>query len=285
MLPTPFVISDDVIRVYITCLDSRGVGRPGFVDVEAGDPTRVIAVSPQPLLDVGRPGTFDDNGIAATSVIRVEDNRILMYYAGFELCEKIRYRIFTGVAVSEDGGTHFRRIGEVPILDRTSMELYFRCGAFASHESGKFRLWYVAGSEWTEVNGKALPQYDLRYVESADGLLWPSQGRVIITISDSDEHGFGRPWVVSKGDGYELFYSIRRRSTGGYCLGYASSKDGTNWIRRDGELGLGVSDMQFENQAVMYAAAIEVRGRTYCFYNGNDFGRDGFALAELVSRS
>jgi hypothetical protein len=34
----------------------------------------------------------------------------------------------------------------------------------------------------------------------------------------------------------------------------------------------------------MYAAAITAHGKTWCFYNGNDFGRDGFALAELISR-
>ena len=29
----------------------------------------------------------------------------------------------------------------------------------------------------------------------------------------------------------------------------------------------------------MYAAVIEVDGRTYCYYNGNDFGKAGFAVA------
>ena len=33
--------------------------------------------------------------------------------------------------------------------------------------------------------------------------------------------------------------------------------------------------------AIMYAAPIEIDGKLYVFYNGNNFGRDGFAAAVL----
>jgi hypothetical protein len=99
-------------------------------------------------------------------------------------------------------------------------------------------------------------------------------------IEGLDEHGFGRPWVVSNADaGHELFYSIRRRSLGAYRLGYAQSTDGLRWQRRDDEMGLDVSPSGFDDKAIMYSAVIDLGGRTYCFYNGNDFGRDGFAVA------
>jgi hypothetical protein len=81
---------------------------------------------------------------------------------------------------------------------------------------------------------------------------------------------------------YQLFYSIRRRSTGRYCLGYAESADGITWKRKDEEIGIDISDSPFENEAVMYSAVVEANGRTFCFYNGNAFGRDGFAVAELL---
>jgi hypothetical protein len=32
-----------------------------------------------------------------------------------------------------------------------------------------------------------------------------------------------------------------------------------------------------------YTALLTVRNKTYCFYNGNGFGRDGFAVAELIA--
>jgi hypothetical protein len=78
-----------------------------------------------------------------------------------------------------------------------------------------------------------------------------------------------------------MFYSIRRRSLSAYRLGYAESSDGRTWIRKDDKLDLDVSPGQFDSDAIMYAAPIDIDGRMYVFYNGNDFGRAGFAVAAL----
>jgi hypothetical protein len=208
-----------------------------------------------------------------------------MYYVGFEQCTKVRYRLFTGLAISEDGGNSFRKYKTTPILDRTPQELYFRCGPFVMKDGDVYRMWYIAGSNWTEVEGKSVPVYTLRYLESYDGLNWAESGAAQMEITDPDEHGFGRPWVVKRPDGiHELFYSIRRRSLGAYRLGYARSTDGVRWVRDDAALGLEVTPGAFDSDAIEYSALIEVDGRTYCFYNGNGFGRDGFAVAELVGR-
>jgi hypothetical protein len=70
-----------------------------------------------------------------------------------------------------------------------------------------------------------------------------------------------------------------------YRMGFAKSMDSEiEWQRKDEELGLDVTKGSFDSDAIMYAAAITAHGKTWCFYNGNDFGRDGFALAELISR-
>jgi len=283
MGPTPFRLNDDVIRVFITCLDDQGRGRPGYVDVTSQDPTRVLGVSPCEILDIGEPGTFDDNGLMAISIVQADPNTLYMYYAGFEICTHIRYRIFSGLALSKDGGETFKRHSRSPILDRTSEELFFRCGPYAIYDEGTFKLWYVAGSDWTSLNGKSMPVYDLRYQESKDGIHWADTGQLSMAISYEDEHGFGRPWVVKRGpNDYQLFYSIRRRSFAAYRLGYAESTDGISWIRKDKEMGLDVSPGQFDSNAIMYSAVIVVGEKTYCFYNGNNFGELGFGVAELI---
>jgi len=282
MGPTPILWNAGTIRVFLTCLDATGRGRPFFVDVAADDPRVVLEVSPAPLLDVGKPGTFDDNGLMPLSVVRLEGGRVLLYYAGFELCRSIRYRIFTGVAVSEDGGLTFRRHSDVPVLDRREDEIYFRGGPFVLQDRGRFRMWYVGGDGWTDVGGKAMPVYDIRYIESVDGLRWDGGGRVCLAVEDPTEHGFGRPWVRRRSNGdYELYISVRRRDLGAYRLGFARSRDGLSWTRADREMGLDVSPGEFDGSAIMYSAVVTSGDRTFCFYNGDDFGREGFAVAEL----
>jgi hypothetical protein len=282
MIPTPVRMNDSVIRVYVTFCDANGIGRPGYVDVAAHDPCKVLDVSQHPLLQLGKPGTFDENGLLACAVTDLGAGRMYMYYVGFELGTKIRYRLLTGLATSEDGGNTFSRYSPTPVLERSATEIYFRCGPYCLHGPQRYRLWYVAGSEWIALDGKSMPVYDIRYAESSDGIHWPDKGEVQIAITGPDEHGFGRPCVIPKpGGGYRMFYSVRRRSLGAYRLGYAESADGHAWQRMDDKLNLDVTAGSFDSDAIMYAAPIMVDNRLYVFYNGNGFGRDGFAVAVL----
>lgn len=282
MIPTPVLINDQVIRVFVTFCDDRLIGRPGFVDVSSTDPTQVLNISDKPLLETGEPGTFDENGLLVCSVVNLGSGLLYMYYAGFELGTKIRYRLLTGLAISEDFGNTFHKVKKTPILERSDSELFFRAGPYCLHENGIFKLWYVGGSEWVELNGKSMPVYDIRYLESLDGINWPSEGKIVLPITEPDEHGFGRPYVVKKSNNlYQMYYSIRRRSFGAYRLGYAESENGVVWNRMDNELNLDTSEGSFDSDAIMYSAPITVNSKTYLFYNGNDFGRSGFAVAVL----
>jgi hypothetical protein len=279
--PTPVLWTDEVIRVYIQCRDDQNVGRVGYVEVAAADPLRLTRVNLNPVLDVGGPGTFDQDGVMQTCVLSVDD-RLYMYYVGFELGTRIRYRLLTGLAISYDGGESFGRVRRTPILERSEVELLFRGGPWVLHDRQDFRMWYVAGGSWTSVRGKDMPVYDLRYLESADGLHWGDTGQGCLALSEPEEHGFGRPCIVRHGQGYQMFYSIRRRSLGRYRLGYAESADGKHWVRKDSELGLDVSASGWDAEAIMYAAPVHVRGNTFLFYNGNNFGETGFGVARLL---
>jgi len=262
--PTPLTLPDGTLRVFVQCRDDHNVGRIGFVDVDPQDPRRVLRVAEQPVLDVGTPGSFDDNGVFQTSVITAPDGRVFMYYVGFELCHHIRYRLLTGLAISEDGGHTFVRHKPTPILERSPAEQHFRCG------------------EWEVIEGKPMPIYDIRYLESPDGTDWPDAGHLVLPVALANEHGFGRPDVHRTATGWHMHYSIRQRSPARYRLGYAESPDGLHWQRLDERIGLDVSPNGWDADAVEYSAEIQAGGRTWLLYNGNDFGVTGFGAAELV---
>jgi predicted GH43/DUF377 family glycosyl hydrolase len=281
--PTPVALNDGTLRVYLQCRDAHNVGRVGFVDLDPSDPTRILREAASPVLDIGEPGAFDDNGVFPTSVLRVPDGRLFMYYVGFELCHHIRYRLLTGLAISEDDGWTFRRHKSTPILERAPGELHIRGGPFVLLEAGRYRMWYVAGSEWETIDGKAMPIYDIRHIESPDGVHWPESGVVVVPVSLADEHGFGRPYVLRSASAYRMHYSIRKRNPARYRMGYAVSSDGITWVRRDADIGIDISDAPFENETVCYGAEFERAGTTWLLYNGNDFGGTGLCLAQRLA--
>lgn len=280
--PTPIRLDDGTLRVYLQCRDEHNVGRIGFVDLDPGDPRKVIRESREPVLDIGVPGSFDDNGVFPTSVVQLPDGRLYLYYVGFELCHRIRYRLLTGLAVSTDNGNSFQRVQATPVLERSPDEQFFRCGPWVEQDGGLFRMWYVAGSAWETIDGKQMPIYEIRYAESGDGINWPAQGQVVMPVALENEHGFGRPVVRRGPDGLHMFYSIRKRDPARYRLGYAQSGDGLAWQRRDDELGLDVTAGAWDGEAISYGIDIEAGGKTWLLYNGNDFGGTGFGIAERV---
>lgn len=277
--PTPLVRDDEVLRLYVTFCDESTVGRIGWVDVLLDDPSEVVAVSREPVLDIGSPGAFDDNGVLPTAIVPVGDE-LYLYYVGYQLGTHVRYFQFQGLAVSGDGGETFRRALRVPVLDRSDAEPLNRTSAFVTREDGRFRMWYVGGDDWIAVNGRPLPRYNMRYAESADGVSWPSEGRVCLDFADDDEHAFGRPWVFRRDGLHAMIYSIRTRSKD-YRLGFAVSPDGVEWERRDHEVGIDVSETGWDSEMIGYASVVEHGDRTYLFYNGNERGRTGFGFATL----
>lgn len=284
-VPTPVLLRDGEIRVYVGMLDERGVGRVGYVDVAAENPRHILRISEQPCLDIGERGCFDDNGVLPSCFVQ-HDGRLYMYYNGFQLGVKIRYTIFSGLAVSDDGGETFQRVSRAAVLDRSDKERTFRAAPFVCKENECWRIWYPAGSSWVEIEGKEVPVVKIVYAESNDGIHWPEQGRLVIDFRDDDEHGVGRPWILRENGLYKMFYSIRVKSRPGYSgLGYAESPDGISWIRKDEELGLELGAAEsFDSHMLRYGVPVKIGQQTLLFYNGNDFGRSGFGYAVLAGR-
>jgi hypothetical protein len=101
-----------------------------------------------------------------------------------------------------------------------------------------------------------------------------------VALATNDEIGLGRPFVCENDDGYRMWYSIRSRSRG-YRIGFATSVDGTSWVRRDEEVGIDVAPSGWDSEMVCFAAVLPTSYGTYLFYNGNRYGEAGFGVAVL----
>lgn len=279
MCPTPFKLNDTTLRILCTMCDEYNIGRIGYVDVDIENPSRVINISNKPVLDIGRSGTFDDNGVCAISLINNE-NEIYLYYIGFQLGVKVPYFMFCGLAISNDCGHTFHRYSETPILDRCGEEIYARCGVHVLKDKNIFKMWYIGSLNdgWCKNGEKKLPYYIMRYIESDDGIHWYGNGIPCIEFKDKDEHGFGRPFVWKEKNLYKMYYSIRSISKG-YYIGYAESDDGKYWNRKDSNAGIINSEFGWDSINTCYTSLYWHNDRIYMFYNGNNMGKTGFGYA------
>jgi hypothetical protein len=271
-------VHGDVLRVYFAALDEERRGRIGYVDVEASNPGRILGESAEPVLDLGRPGLFDDSGVNPSCVVTVDGSRYL-YYIGWQRCERVPYMLFAGLAISREDG-RYERLQEVPVLDRTPGEPFLRSATSVHYADGSFLAWYVSGVGWETIAGRLYPTYVIRCAQSSDGIRWTSRQEPCLDFADADEFGFGRPWVLRESGRYRMWYSIRSRSQP-YRIGYAESADGIRWTRKDAEAGIERSAAGWDSEMICYPCVVDAAGQRYMFYNGNQHGASGFGYAVL----
>jgi predicted GH43/DUF377 family glycosyl hydrolase len=280
LTPTPLLITEDLLRVYCGFMDKLGVSRIGYVDIDPNNPTKIQKISNKPVLDIGQPGNFDDNGVILGDVIRV-GNQIFMYYVGFQIVNKVKFLAFTGLAKSEDNGCTFVRVQNTPILDRCKNSTFFNAIHSVHYESGKFKFWLGAGSSWQSIGKKYYPSYNVKYVESENGENFTSRSKDCLSFSRREEYRIGRPRVWKDASCYKMIFTWGDIH-GNYQMGYGESNDGVCWDRKDGKLNFLPSDgSNWDSESVSYGAPAFTNGETLMFYNGNNMGYDGFGLATL----
>lgn len=288
--PTPFVLNERVLRVYIASRPQRGtdyqyVSYPGYVDLAREDTSRVVAIAKEPLMPLGKPGSFDEFGIMPSSFVRRGDE-VYAYYSGWTRMQSVPYTLAIGMAISRDDGETFQKVGEGPVLGLSLNEPYFVTGPVVHVVGEQWFMWYLTGRKWLLINGKYEPIYQIASAKSDDGIMWKRDAVPIIpALSENECQDIFSPFFMS--GKWHAIFAWREPSTsdGAYRLGYASSNDMESWIRDDSQVGIGLSETGWDSQMMCYPQLVEVDGRILMFYCGNEFGQQGFGAAVLTNYS
>lgn len=277
-VPVAVPIGGDRYRVFVTGRDAESRSHIGYFELDlSGREPLVSPLSDSPVLCPGGLGCFDDRGAMTGSVV-VNGNRQFHYYTGWNLGVTVPFYFTVGLALSDDGGATLRRFSDGPVLGRSIGNPLLAASAFVLVEQERWRMWYVSGSRWVPATPRPKHYYHIRYAESRDGIRWEATGKVCIDYKNADEYAISRPCVLREGRTYRMWFSHRGES---YRIGYAESRDGLNWQRRDEEVGLDVSDAGWDSEMIEYPYVFRNRNRLYMLYNGNGYGLTGVGLAVL----
>jgi hypothetical protein len=283
------LVLEDRLRVYFTCRprrdkDGNFAAVTTFVDLKKDDPGSVIYVHPRPILSLGGVGTFDQFGVMPGCVLAV-GSEVWLYYVGWMRCLGAPYTHAIGLAVSDDGGVNFRRLGLGPLFGRTVNEPFLQNSPTVFEHGGVFHMWYSSGVRWAEEDGRLESIYVLMHATSRDGIKWEREGVPCVPAKVEDECQTN-PTVTRIGSRFYMWFCYRcgldfRNPERGYRIGLAWSDDLVTW-QRDDSLGVVEPSAEgWDSEMVCYPCVAHVGGKTYMFYSGNYFGRDGFGYATL----
>lgn len=289
----PYVVDmKEYIRVYFNCRpekdkDGKSTSFAGFVDLDKKDFFNILNISSKPILSLGTKGAFDEFGVMSGAVFPFGDE-LYLYYVGWTRMISVPYNWAIGLAISRDGGQTFTRFGNGPIIGAAFNEPFLQAGCSSMIKiNDTFHLWYTSGIKWIDTELKPESVYQIMHAISGDGINWNRDGVPVIKSVIEDE-AQASPTVINIENRWHMFFSYRhsvnfRNKDRGYRLGYAWSDDLKLWHRDDSKIGLDISESGWDSGMICYPHICKIDGKIYLFYCGNDFGREGFGVAELIS--
>ncbi|QBF24577.1 glycosylase [Pseudomonas tructae] len=284
------LVTPTYVRVYFCSrpapgADGQYLSYISYIDLDRNDLSKVFRICPQPVMALGKFGTFDEFGTYPVSVI-ADGDEVRAYYAGWTRCESVPFNAAIGLAISRDGGETFQRLGDGPVLPYSADEPFLLGSPRIRRFNGQWQLWYVAGKEWRMTDGKPEPLYKIRMATSDNGIDWVKVGKDLIADKLGEHECQACPDVIYRNGRYHMFFSYRdirnyKGREGGYRIGYACSTDMIDWQRDDTLVDIALGETGWDSEMVNYPHVFELDGATYMLYQGNGMGRAGFGLAVL----
>ncbi|MEK5208031.1 hypothetical protein [Psychrobacillus sp. FSL H8-0510] len=284
------VVFENFIRIYFSTrtsdLSGKFLSKVAFIDMKK-DMTEIIKLSKDEVIPLGNRGCFDEHGIFPINPLKV-DGEIWAFTSGWSRRVSVSVNTGIGLAKSSDGGETFEKIGSGPILTANLNEPFLVADPFVRKINDQYHMWYIFGTEWKKYRDEEEPDriYKIAHAVSNDGMNWVRDGIPII-IDVLEDESQALPTVLINSHGYHLFFCFRKsydfrvNSENSYRMGYAFSKDGLTWTRNDEVGRIDPSKDDWDSEMICYPHIFEVDNKVYMLYNGNEFGKYGFGLAEL----
>ncbi|MEQ8414714.1 MAG: hypothetical protein RIF36_27425 [Imperialibacter sp.] len=287
------IVFKEHVRIYFSTRKKDQTGKflseIAFVDLDK-ELKEIINFSKNEVIPLGKLGCFDEHGIFPINPL-LHNGQIMAYTCGWNRRVSVSVDTSTGLAISDDNGDTFKKIGDGPVLSSSLKEPMLVGDSFVKVFDGVFHMWYIFGKNWIEAQNEEPPArvYKIAHATSNDGVTWEKKDGVEIIGNVIDENECQALPTVIKHNGYYHMYFCFRHATDfrknperGYRIGYAYSHDLVNWIRDDSTGGIEKSESGWDSEMMCYPHIFTVEDEIYMLYNGNEFGKYGFGLAQLI---
>jgi len=277
-MPTPILLGD-VVRVFFTNRNNQNKSTVYFIDLDKSNIRRIVNKGRLDL-ERGDRGTFDHDGVMCSSVIEY-NGTWLMFYVGWDTGSEVPYRLSIGLAESSDSCRSFRKVSSGPVIDRSIFNPYFVTTPDVKKNINGFVMSYSQGMAWQMVEENPESHYVAALAFSSDLVSWSKFTQVKEVFEE--EMCIARP-VLHKD---HLYYSKRpirdfRQKGRGYRIvlsRFLIDDRGDFKVNNECRVVWNNSNESILDRA--YAYPIEIDGKTLLFYNGDEFGKQGFQLAVI----
>lgn len=264
------------IKLFITARDIQNRSHIGAAYLDLRQPTKIRHIDAKPVLSPGLLGAFDENGVSYPCLVARGEWKYL-YYTGWMPSVLTPFQNQIGLALAQKNKP-FVRFSKAPLLERTNDDYLCQASSWALYEKGLWRLWYTSWLRWQKTKQGTKHFYCVKYAESLDGKNWKRHNKIAIPLRSKGEYAVARPCVLKFKNLYHMWYCARGKE---YQIGYAYSKDGVSWKRREDLTRLSLSQSGWDSKSMAYPNVFRAQNKLWMIYSGNDYGRAGAGIAKL----
>ena len=138
-------------------------------------------------------------------------------------------------------------------------------------------MYYTSTIKWIKEN---LPVYNIKMCESKNLINWTRKGQVCINLKKK-EFALGRSNLIVHNKKFMMWYSYKGKN---YKIGYAESKDGKKWVRKDSEI-IFVNSNKFNFEMMEFSFVFKHNKELYMLFNANNYGEKGIYLSRLIKEN
>lgn len=278
--PLPVHMAGDVYRIFFSARGEQHRSSVGAVDVDIVQ-LKVITEHHCPFFEHGPVGSFYSDGVSIGNCYEANGVRYMLFM-GWQNPPHGHWRGDIGRLIVTPE-LSLQQEDEEPFMGSDSTDpISLSYPWVQARPSGGFDMWYGSTLTWDAGNGEML--HVIQHASSDDGSRWNRTG-LAVPYELGLAQAFSRPTMVLNDSGdFEMWFSFRSGAGEKYRIGYARSRDGTNWTLDLKRAGIDVSPSGWDSEMIEYPFVFNHNGARYMLYNGNGYGKTGFGLAVFDDR-
>lgn len=277
--PVPVLLSGDTFRIFYSARDSMNRSSVGALDFNLVE-KKIVNIHKKPIVIHGDQTSFFSAGISLGNYYEF-NNKKSISFMGWRTMDDGAWRGEIGsFSLTQD--LFLDEISTQPMIkiDKEIDTISLSYPWILKTAPDQLVAWYGSTIGRDKRNNEMVHVINQAY--SSDASSWKKVG-LALPYEKQKQQMFSRPCIfLNKSGVYEMWFSVRPGGGETYRIRHAESDDAKSWIHAKTPAKLDVSNAGWDSEMIEYPYVFRHKTNKYMLYNGNDFGKTGFGLAQLV---
>lgn len=266
---TIYKVEGNIIKFFISCRNKKNHSFILYVKYDLKLKKYIV----KKIYSPNKKSNFEKNG-ASYPVLFNEKNYKYLFFVGWSFNKKNNFNNHLLVNKNKElkfNNLHSKKVFKTSMIGSGSNYIlkikktyYMWFTSFEKIEKKKFNLKY---------------RYIIKLAKSNDLKNWKINPTKCINFKNQNEIAISKPSIIFKNRKFHMWYCYRGKY---YKIGYATSKNGIDWIRKDKKIRIIGKKYNWDNQSMCYPSVSYLdNNKLIMIYSGNNYGKDGIGFCEL----